>query len=73
MDLNAFHDSIFNTFLILYKVIFTTHTLSFFVFLGLFGYILLFDYNYRPTSLEWFLLFWVFTYICDEVRQIAEG
>ena len=32
------------------QVIFTTHTISFFIFLDLFGYVLLFDYNQRPSG-----------------------
>ena len=54
------------------QVIFTTHTISFFVFLTIFGYVLLFDFNVRPSGTEWFLLFWVFTFICEEIRQIVE-
>ena len=53
-------------------MIFTTHTISFFVFLSFFGYVLLFDFNVRPSGTEWFLLFWVFTFICEEIRQIVE-
>ena len=54
------------------QVIFTTHTISFFIFLYLFGYILIMDYNPRPSNLEWIMLFWVFTFVCEEIRQIVE-
>lgn len=42
------------------------------MFLSIFGYVLLFDFNVRPSGTEWFLLFWVFTFICEEIRQIVE-
>ena len=54
------------------QVIFTTNTISFSIFLFLFGFVLLFDFNLRPSGLEWFLLFWIFTFICEEIRQIIE-
>ena len=54
------------------QVIFTTHTISFAIFLFLYARMLLLDFTLRPTAHEWFLAFWVFTFVCEEIRQIFE-
>ena len=54
------------------QVIFTTHTISFGIFLFLFARTLLLDFSLRPTWTEWLLAFWVFTFVCEEIRQIFE-
>ncbi|KAJ7989985.1 hypothetical protein DPEC_G00310160 [Dallia pectoralis] len=51
---------------------FLGNVLMYFVFLGLFAYILLLDLKpppIGPRSLEFILYFWVFTLVCEEIRQ----
>uniref|UniRef100_A0A3P8XKB6 Transient receptor potential cation channel, subfamily M, member 4a n=1 Tax=Esox lucius TaxID=8010 RepID=A0A3P8XKB6_ESOLU len=51
---------------------FLGNVLMYFVFLGLFAYILLLDFKPPPNgpcTLELILYFWVFTLVCEEIRQ----
>ncbi|KAL0993683.1 hypothetical protein UPYG_G00111590 [Umbra pygmaea] len=51
---------------------FLGNVLMYFVFLGLFAYILLLDFKpppNGPSALELVLYFWVFSLVCEEVRQ----
>uniref|UniRef100_A0A3P8XJQ0 Transient receptor potential cation channel, subfamily M, member 4a n=1 Tax=Esox lucius TaxID=8010 RepID=A0A3P8XJQ0_ESOLU len=53
---------------------FLGNVLMYFVFLGLFAYILLLDFKPPPNgpcTLECILYFWVFTLVCEEVRQVG--
>ncbi|XP_061740905.1 transient receptor potential cation channel subfamily M member 5-like [Nerophis ophidion] len=53
---------------------FLGNVLMYFLFLCLFAYILLVDFKppppKGPSSLEFVLYFWVFTLVCEEIRQI---
>nr|XP_057905917.1 transient receptor potential cation channel subfamily M member 4a [Doryrhamphus excisus] len=53
---------------------FLGNVLMYFLFLCLFAYILLMDFKppppRGPSSLEFVLYFWVFTLLCEEIRQI---
>ncbi|KAL0993681.1 hypothetical protein UPYG_G00111550 [Umbra pygmaea] len=51
---------------------FLGNVLMYFLFLGLFAYILLLDFKPPPNgprALELVLYFWVFTLVCEEIRQ----
>ncbi|CAB1341379.1 unnamed protein product, partial [Coregonus sp. 'balchen'] len=52
---------------------FLGNVLMYFLFLGLFAYILLLDFKppppHGPSTLEFVLYFWVFTMVCEEFRQ----
>ncbi|KAM6904750.1 transient receptor potential cation channel subfamily M member 4a [Xenentodon cancila] len=52
---------------------FLGNVLMYFLFLCLFAYVLLVDFKppppNGPTSLEFVLYFWVFTLVCEEIRQ----
>ncbi|XP_064844848.1 transient receptor potential cation channel subfamily M member 4-like isoform X1 [Oncorhynchus masou masou] len=52
---------------------FLGNVLMYFLFLSLFAYILLLDFKppppHGPSTLEFVLYFWVFTMVCEEIRQ----
>uniref|UniRef100_A0A4W5LTR4 Transient receptor potential cation channel, subfamily M, member 4a n=1 Tax=Hucho hucho TaxID=62062 RepID=A0A4W5LTR4_9TELE len=52
---------------------FLGNVLMYFLFLILFAYILLLDFKppppHGPSTLEFILYFWVFTMVCEEIRQ----
>ncbi|CAB1341312.1 unnamed protein product, partial [Coregonus sp. 'balchen'] len=54
---------------------FLGNVLMYFLFLGLFAYILLLDFKppppHGPSTLEFVLYFWVFTLVCEEFRQVG--
>ncbi|XP_054880458.1 transient receptor potential cation channel subfamily M member 4a [Poeciliopsis prolifica] len=56
---------------------FLGNVLMYFLFLCLFAYVLLVDFKGPPpdgpSSLEFVLYFWVFTLVCEEIRQIFLG
>ncbi|XP_060577769.1 transient receptor potential cation channel subfamily M member-like 2 isoform X4 [Ruditapes philippinarum] len=52
-------------------IIFMNNVLSYLVFLGLFTYVLIFDFNPNVTTAEIILMIWVFTIFSEEVRQIS--
>lgn len=55
------------------RVIFTTHNISFAIFLTLFARVLLLDFGTTPSWTEWVLFFWVFCFVLEEIRQIFEA
>uniref|UniRef100_A0A3B3TNQ2 Transient receptor potential cation channel, subfamily M, member 4a n=1 Tax=Poecilia latipinna TaxID=48699 RepID=A0A3B3TNQ2_9TELE len=56
---------------------FLGNVLMYFLFLCLFAYVLLVDFKSPPpdgpSSLEFVLYFWVFTLVCEEIRQTSLG
>uniref|UniRef100_A0A3B3Z213 Ion transport domain-containing protein n=1 Tax=Poecilia mexicana TaxID=48701 RepID=A0A3B3Z213_9TELE len=56
---------------------FLGNVLMYFLFLCLFAYVLLVDFKNPPpdgpSSLEFVLYFWVFTLVCEEIRQTSLG
>lgn len=54
---------------------FLGNVLMYFLFLCLFAYVLLVDFKRPPpegpSSLEFVLYFWVFTLVCEEIRQVG--
>ncbi|XP_060580659.1 transient receptor potential cation channel subfamily M member-like 2 isoform X2 [Ruditapes philippinarum] len=52
-------------------IIFMNNVLSYLVFLGLFTYVLIFDFNPNVTTAEIILMIWVVTIFSEEVRQVA--
>ncbi|XP_053372803.1 transient receptor potential cation channel subfamily M member-like 2 [Mercenaria mercenaria] len=52
-------------------VIFMNNVLSYIVFLGLFTYVLIFNFNPNVSAAEIVLMIWVFTIFSEEIRQIS--
>ncbi len=54
---------------------FLGNVLMYFLFLCLFAYVLLVDFKPPPpdgpSTLEFVLYFWVFTLVCEEIRQVG--
>lgn len=54
---------------------FLGNVLMYFLFLCLFAYVLLVDFKDPPpdgpATLELVLYFWVFTFVCEEIRQVG--
>lgn len=54
---------------------FLGNVLMYFLFLSLFAYVLLLDFKpphpHGPSTLEFVLYFWVFTMVCEEIRQVG--
>uniref|UniRef100_A0A8P4G2N0 Transient receptor potential cation channel subfamily M member 4 n=1 Tax=Dicentrarchus labrax TaxID=13489 RepID=A0A8P4G2N0_DICLA len=54
---------------------FLGNVLMYFLFLCLFAYVLLVDFKppppHGPSTLEFVLYFWVFTLVCEEIRQVG--
>lgn len=54
---------------------FLGNVLMYFLFLCLFAYVLLVDFKPPPpdgpATLEFVLYFWVFTLVCEEIRQVG--
>uniref|UniRef100_A0A8C5PWT9 Transient receptor potential cation channel subfamily M member 8 n=1 Tax=Leptobrachium leishanense TaxID=445787 RepID=A0A8C5PWT9_9ANUR len=51
-------------------VIFCWTVISYFGFLLLFAYVLLMNFRPTPTGLELLTYFWVFVFLCEEIRQM---
>ena len=41
------------------------------VFLGLYSYMILFDFGLKPTILEYILIGWIFTLLVEEIREVV--
>nr|XP_045593116.1 transient receptor potential cation channel subfamily M member-like 2 [Procambarus clarkii] len=50
---------------------FCAHSSAYVCFLFLYAYVVLFDFNYKMTVMEKLLIIWIFTYIIDEISEIA--
>lgn len=54
---------------------FLGNVLMYFLFLLLFAYVLLVDFKHPPPSgpaiSEYVLYFWVFTIVCEEIREVG--
>lgn len=51
-------------------VIFLMNTLSYFTFLLLFAYVLMVDFQPLPSWREYLIYFWLFSLVCEEIRQV---
>uniref|UniRef100_A0A8C4L125 Transient receptor potential cation channel subfamily M member 2 n=1 Tax=Equus asinus asinus TaxID=83772 RepID=A0A8C4L125_EQUAS len=51
-------------------VIFHLNILWYFVFLCLFAYVLMVDFQTTPSCCEYLLYFWLFSLVCEELRQV---
>uniref|UniRef100_A0A8P0NR09 Transient receptor potential cation channel subfamily M member 2 n=1 Tax=Canis lupus familiaris TaxID=9615 RepID=A0A8P0NR09_CANLF len=52
-------------------VIFHLNILSYFAFLCLFAYVLMVDFQPTPSWCEYLIYFWLFSLVCEELRQVA--
>ncbi|XP_033100606.1 transient receptor potential cation channel subfamily M member-like 2 [Anneissia japonica] len=55
------------------KIKFIYNLICNFLFLALFSYIMLFNFNKETSVAEYILLFWVITLFMEEFRQMAQG
>ncbi|MGH0117511.1 UNVERIFIED_CONTAM: hypothetical protein FKN15_038031 [Acipenser sinensis] len=53
-------------------VIFYWNVLSYFGFLWLFAYVLMIDFQVTPSWKELLLYIWLFTLVCEEIRQMKD-
>ncbi|XP_039101414.1 transient receptor potential cation channel subfamily M member 2 isoform X1 [Hyaena hyaena] len=51
-------------------VIFHLNILSYFAFLCLFAYVLMVDFQPTPSWCEYLIYFWLFSLVCEELRQL---
>uniref|UniRef100_A0A8C8BI59 Transient receptor potential cation channel subfamily M member 2 n=1 Tax=Otus sunia TaxID=257818 RepID=A0A8C8BI59_9STRI len=51
-------------------VIFLMNILSYFTFLLLFAYVLMVDFQPSPSWREYLIYFWLFSLVCEEIRQL---
>ncbi|XP_040534987.1 transient receptor potential cation channel subfamily M member 2 isoform X1 [Gallus gallus] len=51
-------------------VIFHMNILSYFTFLLLFAYVLMVDFQPSPSWWEYLIYFWLFSLVCEEIRQL---
>ncbi|XP_046503884.1 transient receptor potential cation channel subfamily M member 2-like isoform X2 [Equus quagga] len=51
-------------------VIFHLNILWYFVFLCLFAYVLMVDFQTTPSCCEYLIYFWLFSLVCEELRQL---
>uniref|UniRef100_A0A6J0T728 Transient receptor potential cation channel subfamily M member 2 isoform X2 n=2 Tax=Pogona vitticeps TaxID=103695 RepID=A0A6J0T728_9SAUR len=51
-------------------VIFHLNILSYFTFLCLFAYVLMIDFQSTPSWREYVIYFWLFSLVCEEIRQL---
>jgi len=51
-------------------VIFHMNILSYFTFLLLFAYVLMVDFQPSPSWWEYLIYFWLFSLVCEEIRQV---
>ncbi|NWU97559.1 TRPM2 protein, partial [Upupa epops] len=51
-------------------VIFHMNILSYFTFLLLFAYVLMVDFQVLPSWREYLIYFWLFSLVCEEIRQL---
>lgn len=51
-------------------VIFHLNILWYFVFLCLFAYVLMVDFQTTPSCCEYLIYFWLFSLVCEELRQV---
>uniref|UniRef100_A0A096LUR1 Transient receptor potential cation channel, subfamily M, member 2 n=1 Tax=Poecilia formosa TaxID=48698 RepID=A0A096LUR1_POEFO len=54
------------------QVKFYGNIVSYFAFLFLFAYVLMIDFQRTPSVVELVLYFWLFTLVCEEIRQFYE-
>uniref|UniRef100_A0A8D0EZ90 Transient receptor potential cation channel subfamily M member 2 n=1 Tax=Strix occidentalis caurina TaxID=311401 RepID=A0A8D0EZ90_STROC len=54
-------------------VIFLMNILSYFTFLLLFAYVLMVDFQPLPSWREYLIYFWLFSLVCEEIRQVWGG
>uniref|UniRef100_A0A096LZ84 Transient receptor potential cation channel, subfamily M, member 2 n=1 Tax=Poecilia formosa TaxID=48698 RepID=A0A096LZ84_POEFO len=52
------------------QVKFYGNIVSYFAFLFLFAYVLMIDFQRTPSVVELVLYFWLFTLVCEEIRQL---
>lgn len=52
-------------------VIFHLNILSYFAFLCLFAYVLMVDFQPTPSWCEYLIYFWLFSLVCEELRQVC--
>ena len=52
-------------------VIFHLNILSYFAFLCLFAYVLMVDFQPTPSCCEYLIYFWLFSLVCEELRQVC--
>ncbi|XP_071942447.1 transient receptor potential cation channel subfamily M member-like 2 isoform X2 [Antedon mediterranea] len=55
------------------RITFTHNLIFYFLFLGLFSYIMLANFNPKVSAAEYVLVFWMITLFTEEFRQIAQG
>ncbi|CAH2306513.1 transient receptor potential cation channel subfamily M member 2 isoform X1, partial [Pelobates cultripes] len=60
----------FKAFFMAPIVIFHLNILSYFVFLLLFAYVLMIDFQPVPSWREHVIYFWLFSLVCEEIRQL---
>ncbi|XP_041118797.1 transient receptor potential cation channel subfamily M member 2 [Polyodon spathula] len=53
------------------SVVFYWNVLSYFGFLWLFAYVLMIDFQVKPSWKEILLYIWLFTMVCEEIRQFV--
>ncbi|XP_057553816.1 transient receptor potential cation channel subfamily M member 2 isoform X2 [Hippopotamus amphibius kiboko] len=51
-------------------VVFHLNILSYFAFLCLFAYVLMVDFQPRPSICEYLIYLWLFSLVCEELRQL---
>uniref|UniRef100_A0A8C6DTH7 Transient receptor potential cation channel subfamily M member 2 n=1 Tax=Moschus moschiferus TaxID=68415 RepID=A0A8C6DTH7_MOSMO len=51
-------------------VVFHMNILSYFVFLCLFAYVLMVDFQPQPSGCEYLIYVWLFSLVCEELRQL---
>ena len=52
-------------------VVFHLNILSYFAFLCLFAYVLMVDFQPRPSGCECLIYLWLFSLVCEELRQVG--
>ena len=55
------------------QVKFYWNIVSYFVFLWIFAIVLMMDFWSTPSWLELLLYVWIFSLVCEEVRQVRHG
>lgn len=63
----------FQAFFMAPVVIFHLNILSYFSFLWLFAYVLMVDFQPTPSWPEYIIYFWLFSLVCEEMRQVLAG
>lgn len=52
---------------------FFAHSTAFVTFLALYAYVILFDFQYEMSVSEKILVFWMFTYLVDEIAEVIHA